>query len=154
MNTELDRLQELEWQAQERALREEREHSGVQSAGHFSTEPRIAQYRLIARALQQPMPDLLPDDFAKALAARVGHVPLDTRLERWLMRLLTGTLAVSGSVAMLVYGPGWWQAVASSVPDTSATSINWICAVGACMGGSWLLEQLRHVATHDGAAHA
>jgi len=149
MNTELDRLQELEWQAQERALRDERERTGVPP-----TDARCAEYRLIARALRQPLPDLLPADFARSLAARVGHVPLDTRLERWLMRLLVGAMVVSGIVALLIYGAGWWQAVASSVPDTSATTLKWIYAVGACMGGSWLLEQLRQAATHDGAAHA
>ncbi len=148
MSTEFDRRQDLEWQAQERAVREERERNNV------IADSRIAQYRLVARALRQPMPDLLPADFAKNLAARVAHVPLDTRLERWLMCLLTGAMIVSGIVAMLIHGAGWWQAVASSVPDTSATTINWICAVGACMGGSWLLERMGLMATHDGAAHA
>jgi len=154
MNTEFDRLQKLEWQAQERALREERERNGVQPAGHFSTEPRIAKYRLIARALRQPMPDLLPVDFAQQLAARVGHVPLDTRLERWLMRLLIGAMAVSGLVAILMYGGGWWQAIVASVPQTSATTINWIWAVGTCMAGSWLLERISLQVTHERDAHA
>ncbi len=148
MSTEFDRRQQREWQAQERALREERECNDV------IADSRIAQYRMIARALREPMPDLLPADFATNLAARVAHAPLDTRLERWLLGLLTGAMMVSGIVAMLMYGAGWWQAVASSVPDTSGTTLNWIYAVGACMGGSWLLEQLRQAATHDGAAHA
>lgn len=154
MNTEFDRLQELEWQAQERALREERERADVHSTGHLVAEPRIAEYRLVARALRQPMPDLLPADFAQQLAARIGHVPLDTRLERWLMRLLIGAMAVSGIVAMLIYGAGWWDAVASSVPQTSATTINWIYAVGACMAGSWLFERLREAANHTRDVHA
>lgn len=153
MNTEFDRLQELEWQAQERALREERERTDLHSTQHLA-EPRIAEYRLIARALRQPMPDLLPADFAQQLAARVGHVPLDTRLERWLMRLLIGAMAVSGIVAIVIYGAGWWQAVIASVPQTSATTLNWIFAVGGCMGSSWLFERMRQMATHNDAARA
>lgn len=147
--TEFDRLQELEWQAQERALREERERAGSQS-----TDARVAEYRLVARALRQSMPDGLPTDFARQLAARVGHVPLDTRLERWLTRLLIVAMAVSGIVAILIYGAGWWDAVASSVPQTSAPMINWICAVAACMGGSWLFEQMRSPASNANAARA
>ncbi|MEJ7746941.1 MAG: hypothetical protein WKF61_09355 [Luteimonas sp.] len=149
MKTEFDRLQELEWQAQERALREERERSGVPP-----TDSRIAEYRLIARALRQPLPDLLPADFARDLAARVGHVPLDTRLERWLMRLLVGAMVMSGLATALIYGAGWWQAVVDSVPQTSATTVNWIFAIAACMGGSWLFECMRQVAAHDAVARA
>ncbi len=146
MSTEFNRRQQLEWEAQERALREERACNDV------IADSRIAQYRMIARALRQPMPDFLPVDFAKDLAARVDHAPLDTRLERWLMWLLAGAMMVSGIVAMLMYGAGWWQAVVSSLPDTSATTINWLCAAGACMGGSWLLQRMGLMATQDGAA--
>ena len=138
MNTELDRLQELEWQAQERALRELRERIDL-----HSTDPRVAEYRLIARALRQPMPDLLPAHFARDLAARVGNVPLDTRLERWLMRVLIGAMVVSGLVAAMVYGGDWWNALAGSVPQASATTINWMLAAGACVAGSWLFERVR-----------
>lgn len=150
MNTPFDRDDhEREWQAQERALRDERLRTDV-----HETDPRAAGYRLIARALRQPPPDLLPADFARQLAASAGHVPLDTRLERWLVRLLTGAMLASGLVSVLLYGPGWWDAVVGSVPQASATTINWIGAVGACMGGSWLLERMREVATHDRGVHA
>lgn len=147
MSTEFDRRQELEWQAQERALREEREATGAQPA-----DARIAEYRLIARALRQPLPDLLPAGFARELAARVGEVPLDTRLERWLMRGLIGALVVSGLAATLINGAGWWQAVVGSVPETSATTVHWIGAVAACMGGSWLFEWMRQAAADGGIA--
>ncbi len=149
MNTELDRLQELEWQAQERALRDERERDGSQS-----TDARVAEYRLVARALRQSMPDGLPADFARQLAACVGHVPLDTRLERWLTRLLVGAMAVSGMVAALVYGADWWHAAIGSIPQTSAPTLDWISAVAACMGASWLFERMRSPASHANAARA
>lgn len=149
MSTEFDRRQQLEWQAQERALREEREPTGVQPA-----DARIAEYRLIARALRQPFPDRLPAGFARELAARVGEVPLDTRLERWLMRVLIGALVVSGLAATLINGAGWWQAVVASVPETSTTTVHWMSAVAVCVGGSWLFERMRQVATQGGVVRA
>ena len=54
-------IDEREWQAQERALQEERLH--------LTGDPRLAAYRRIARALRQPLPDALPADFARRLAA-------------------------------------------------------------------------------------
>ena len=88
-------IDEREWQAQERALQAERLHLG-------DTDPRLASYRAIARALRQPLPHGLPADFARQLAARLGRAPLDTRVEQTLLRALLTLLALSGAVVVMV----------------------------------------------------
>ena len=127
-----------EWQAQERALQEERLGSGA------SDDPLVAQYRLVARALRQPMPDGLPGDFARQMAARLAHAPpLDTRFEQGLMRALAVLLALSGVVASALYGSIWWQAMVAYLPSFSGVALHWTLALATCVGLSWSLEQWR-----------
>ena len=54
-----DDAHEREWQAQEHALQAER--LGLDPAGDNA---RVRRYRLLARALRQPLPETLPGDFA------------------------------------------------------------------------------------------
>lgn len=130
-----------EWLAQERALQDER--ADVAS----SNDPLVARYRVIVRALRQPQPAALPADFARTLAAQVQHMPLDTRVEQGLMRALVALMAVSGAVVAALYGQDWWPAIASLLPLSSGVAINWALALAACVGASWLVEQVRNTAT-------
>jgi hypothetical protein len=130
-------VDEREWQAQERALQEERLH--------LTGDPRLAAYRRIARALRQPLPDALPADFARQLAARVGQVPLDTRFEQGLVRGLAALLALSGAVAAALYGQSWLPAIAAALPaSASGVAAHWLLALGACVGMSWGFDRLRN----------
>lgn len=127
-----------EWLAQERALQDER-------AGAVSTnDPLVARYRVIARALRQPLPEALPADFARTLAAQVQNAPLDTRVEQGLMRALVTLMAVSGVVVAGLYGQSWWPAIAELLPLSSGVAVNWAMALAACVGASWLVEQVRN----------
>ena len=99
-----------EWLAQERALQDEL--AGVAN----SNDPLVARYRVIARALRQPLPDALPADFARTLAAQVQNAPLDTRVEQGLMRALVTLMALSGAVVAALYGQSWWPAIAELLP--------------------------------------
>ena len=65
-----DAAREREWQAQEHALRAER--LGLDPA---AGDARVRRYRLLARALREPMPDALPADFAQRMAAQVAAAP-------------------------------------------------------------------------------
>ena len=130
-----------EWLAQERALQDER--AGVTT----TNDPLVARYRVIAHALRQPLPDALPADFAQKLAAQVQHAPLDTRVEQGLMRALVTLLALSGAVVAALYGQSWWSAIAALLPLSSGVAINWAVALAACVGASWLVEQVRNTAT-------
>lgn len=130
-----------EWLAQERALHDER--AGVTT----TNDPLVARYRVIAHALRQPLPDALPADFAQKLAAQVQHAPLDAGMEQVLMRALMTLLALSGAVVATLYGQSWWPAIAALLPLSSGVAINWAAALAACVGVSWLVEQVRNTAT-------
>ncbi|HEX7731823.1 MAG TPA: hypothetical protein VF415_04190, partial [Rhodanobacter sp.] len=91
-----DPAREREWQAQERALQAER--LGLDPAGD---DARVRRYRLLARTLRQPMPEALPEDFAKQMAARVAVAPArrhaaDARFESTLAGILAVVLLLAG----------------------------------------------------------
>lgn len=126
-----------EWQAQERALQDER--NGVAPGD----DPLQARYRLIARALRQPLPHALPEDFAVQVAARAlgraVHAPPDLRVEQRLVRALVAVLALSAAVAVAWYGPQWLQAITVLLPGAA---LNWTLALTACVAVSWSFDLL------------
>ena len=133
------RIDEREWQAQERALQDAR-------AGTPSTDPLAARYRAVAEALRAPLPDLLPPDFAARVAANVRHAPLDARFEGTLVRTLTTLLGLSGAATAALYGRHWLPAILGPLQLDSASAFNWALALGACVAMTWLAEPLRRVA--------
>ena len=138
MNTHEKNIhEEREWQAQERALRDER------NGAARGDDPLQARYRLIARALRQPLPHAPPDDFAAQVAARArmqaAHAPPDLRIEQHLVRALIAVLALSAAVAVAWYGPQWLQAIAVLLPGAA---LNWTLALMACVGVSWSFDLL------------
>jgi hypothetical protein len=138
------RIDEHEWLAQERALREER--AGAIAAGD---DPLLARYRQVARALRRPLPDALPTDFARSVAMRVAHAGPDMRLEQQLLRVLSLLLAVSAIAALVLYGGQWPRAFAAALPSLAVgTAMNWALALAACLGLSWSFERLRSGLQH------
>jgi hypothetical protein len=138
------RIDEHEWLAQERALREER--AGAIAAGD---DPLLARYRQVARALRRPLPDALPADFARSVAMRVAHAGPDMRLEQQLLRVLSLLLAVSAIAALVLYGGQWPRAFAAALPSLAVgTTMNWALALAACLGLSWSFERLRSGLQH------
>ena len=138
MNTrEKNTHEEHEWQAQERALHDERNGAAT------GDDPLQAHYRLVARALRQPLPHALPDDFAAGVAARArqqaAHAPPDLRIEQRLVRALVVVLALSAAVVLAWYGPQWLQVIAVLLPGAA---LNWTLALMACVGVSWSFELL------------
>ena len=134
-------IDEHEWQAQERALREER--AGAIAAGD---DPLLARYRQVARALRRPLSDAPPADFARSVALRMAtaHAAPDMRLEQQLLRALSLLLAVSAIAAMALYGSEWLRAFAAVLPSLAVgTALNWALALAACLGLSWSFERLR-----------
>jgi hypothetical protein len=129
-----DEREQREWDAQERALRAERE--GSAAAG----DADVAQYRLITRALRAPALDALPKDFATQTAARARRQAriANESVEVWLERGLVGLLLVAGAVAIRAYGVDSWLGVSFSVPEGAALGIQsvlgWSLAVAACVG--------------------
>jgi hypothetical protein len=124
--------EEREWQAQERALHDERIGAAP------GDDPLQAHYRRVARALRQPLPHALTEDFAARVAARAkmqaAHAPPDLRIEQRLVRALIAVLALSAAVAVAWYGPQWLQAITVLLPGAA---LNWTLALTACLGVSW-----------------
>ena len=133
------RIDEREWQAQERALQDARD-------GVPTQDPLAARYRAVADALRAPLPDLLPSDFAAGVAAQVvqgAHAPLDARLERSLVSTLPTLLGLSGAGVAALYGKQWMPAILAPLHLDSASAMNWALALGACVAMTWLVEPLR-----------
>lgn len=130
---------EREWLAQERALQSER--LGLDPS---NGDERVRRYRVLARALREPMPPALPEDFAQRMAARVAAMPVrggadDSRVEFALMGALGATLVVAASVVVADYGSAWLPAFRQLLPAARSPGANWVLALGACLGVSWLL---------------
>lgn len=131
--------EQREWLAQERAWRDER-------AGKAPDEdPVAASYRTLMHALRTPVPDALPADFARRVAAQVAKpATVDTRLEQQFQRLLLTALALAALAACAVYGGDWLRASVAALPLLDrATTVNWAAALAACLGLSWAMDVLR-----------
>lgn len=141
------RIDEREWQAQERARHDVRD-------GIATQDPLAARYRAVADALRAPLPDGLPPDFAAGIAAQVARgarVALDARLEHSLVGMLATLLGLSGAVTAALYGKQWLPAILAPLHLDSASAINWALALGTCVAMTWLAEPLRRrmVAGHS-----
>ncbi|HEY0505747.1 MAG TPA: hypothetical protein VGD42_19860 [Lysobacter sp.] len=126
----LDALRlEAEWQAQERALEQERRGVPLDAA-----DPRLAEYRLIARALRNPAMEPVPADLAAQIVQHVTVAQgLGEVLERWLLRVLGIGLALVALVAVAAYGTDWAPAFSDLVPRWSPRSADWSGVVIGCL---------------------
>lgn len=122
------RRHDEEWRAQERALEQERRGQPLDPA-----DSRLAEYRLIARALRTPAMEPLPFDLAAQIVQRVADAQMfGERVERWLLRGLMCALVVAGVVVVETYGGSWWPAFTALWP-ASARSSDWSVLVVACL---------------------
>jgi hypothetical protein len=55
-------------------------------------------------------------------------------------------------VIAAVYGAAWLPPIAQALQLESAGAVHWAIALVACVGASWLVEQIRR--HHGGATHA
>ncbi len=149
-------IDEREWQAQERALRDARD-------GVPSTDPLALHYRKVADALRAPLPDGLPADFASQVARRAeafARAPEPAlvqsarsgMLERSLLRGAVAVFGVGSAVVVGIWGPAWIAPTASFLQLDSAAAVNWALALGACIGVTWMTDYLRR--HREQAAHA
>jgi len=131
---------EREWQAQERALRAER--LGLDAS---SGDGRLRRYRLLARALREPVPPALPDDFARQMAVRVAGIPAreeadDSRFDYMLVGALVVALTGAAAVVTIDHGRAWLTAFSHLLPATASSSASeWLLALGGCVVATWLL---------------
>lgn len=129
---------EREWLAQERAMQRERLHLDP-----LHDDARGRRYRLLARALREPLPDALPADFAVQLAARVAasapQVANGNRFESALLFALGVSLASGAAIVTAIHGRAWLQPFADLMPALHAPTPGLLLALGGCLAASWLL---------------
>jgi hypothetical protein len=143
-----DPAQEREWLAQEQAMR--RERLQLDPAGD---DARSRRYRLLARTLREPLPDALPADFARQVAARVAPLParqgVSARsLESVLTLVLGIALGVAAVAAAVIYGSAWLPSFVMLLPHPQTSAIHWLLALAGCLGASWLLGHWQRHAPH------
>jgi hypothetical protein len=148
-----DAAREREWLAQEAAMR--RERLQLDPAGD---DARGRRYRLLARALREPLAETLPADFARQVAAQVAAAPArqgtaDSRFESALLFALAGVLIVAGGFVTAIYGRAWLQPFAELLPTFQASTASWPLVLAGCLGGSWLLGRWQQ-APRTGATHS
>ena len=126
-------LLEQEWQAQERALAEER-------LGIASGTARDSSYHVLARALLHPPINPIPADFAAKTAAKVllNAGSADERFEVWLQYIAIALLLLAGTVAAVRFSNIWIQAFAD------LEHIQWLVLAGLCVLVSSALGHVRH----------
>ncbi|OOG59554.1 hypothetical protein [Rhodanobacter sp. C03] len=134
-----DAAHEREWLLQERAMRRERLHLDP-----IGDDARTRRYRLLARALREPLPHALPADFAQKLAAQVAASPArkvasDTRFEFTLLLALATVMAVAAGAVVAMYGDTWLPSFVAILPAPHTSANRWVLALVGCLGASWLL---------------
>lgn len=137
-----DASHEREWLAQESAMRRER-----LQLDPINDDARTRRYRLLARALREPLPHALPVDFAQQLAGRVAASPAarsvtsGTRFEFTLLLALATVLVVAAGAVVAMYGDAWLSSFVAILPAPHASATRWLLALIGCLGASWLLGQ-------------
>ncbi|BDU18708.1 hypothetical protein [Dyella sp. GSA-30] len=125
-----------EWQAQEQALQRER----AQYAHDNRDSARVQGYRVVMRALKQPLPDLLPENFAARVAALAERDAIPpSRLENGLLAALMTTLVCGLIVLAVIDGRDWLHAIA----DLRLFGNPWIYALLVCLAMSQGIAWLR-----------
>lgn len=122
-----------EWALQERAREDER-----RGAPMSEDEPRLAQYRLLSRALRAPPMEPIPYGFAEQVARRAqAAAEAGDGIERWLQRLLLLGLAVAGASLIVGGASEWWPGVDAALRRLPSGIVSWGALAGACCLLSW-----------------
>jgi len=133
-----------EWEAQERAIHEERRMAST------SDDVRVAQYRFIARALRHPPIDSLPANFAYRTAAWIEGLAdvADDRFESTLQRALIVLMVIGSVGTMILFGNAWLPTFVESLPHAIVAELTgltrWGAVIAVCLGVSWALGRWRN----------
>lgn len=131
-NTDQSRIDEHEWDLQERGLR------AARNAGAPEADSATESYRRVAAALACMHGSEPPPDFTSAVMMQIARQ--NAGIERALFRGLSVVLAASALVATALYGEQWLQAVQATSTDGP---LQWVWAGTGCVVLSWMIGQLR-----------
>jgi len=115
-------------------------------------DPRVDRYRLVMRALRQPLEPRLPADFD----SRVAELALQRDGDGFEDLLVSLLLLAMGIGALLFVGPSLAK-MAQSIVNISLPQLPWHSAVmaGICIGVVWAVDRLLTLQgwkrTHPGA---
>ncbi|SDZ21160.1 hypothetical protein SAMN04487939_12312 [Lysobacter sp. yr284] len=139
-----------EWALQERAREDER-----RGAPMSEDEPRLAQYRLLSRALRAPPMEPIPYGFAEQVARRAqAAAEAGDGIERWLQRLLLLGLVVASASLIVGGATDWLAGVDAAVRRLPAGVVSWGALAGACCLLSWGCSAAARAAGLEPAASA
>ena len=102
-------------------------------------DPQVDAYRLIWRALKQPLPISLPADFAQQVASKLQAREESAGLEQWLTNILLVTMAVGAGIFAL---PPLAATLAPMLRATAAQPMPWSLIFVAALGMAavWLTD--------------
>jgi len=102
-------------------------------------DPQIDAYRLVWRALKQPLPISLPADFAQQVVRKLQMREEAAGLEQWLTNFLLVTLAVAAAYFAL---PPLAATLAPMLRATAAQPMPWSLIFVAALGmvAVWLTD--------------
>lgn len=122
-----------EWALQERAREDER-----RGAPMSEDPPRLAEYRLLARALRAPPMEPIPYGFAEQVARRAAAAAdAGDGIERWLQRLLMLGLVAAGAGAIAAGAASWLPGVDAALRQLPSGTASWGALAGACCLLTW-----------------
>ena len=123
-----------EHEARLQALAEQAEREGAGASG----DPQMDRYRLVARALRQPLVHDLPVDFTARVLVRIAQMEERAGFEDAVTIMLLLVMAVVG----LVVAAPFFGAMASQF-HLAMPALPWaqLLASALCIGGFWLLDR-------------
>jgi len=134
MGTGTDR----EWEAQERALQEERARGAATHPGAETSDGALVRsYRVLARALRRPVQEGLPPDFAAEVARMARErqqKAMRASVESRVVRALGAALIAAIAVFSVMNGAAWLSLV-----DLDSTAVQWLLTAAGCVGLATLL---------------
>lgn len=112
--------QEREWSLQQLAIDIER------GAADAAAAAVPASYRLLARALREPLPHAAPAGFARAVARRAERaLLLDARWpQRWI-GVLVAVLALLALAGVFLHGAAWLAELRTALPSLARWFNGW-----------------------------
>ena len=115
-------------------------------------DPRVDRYRLVVRALRQPLEPQLPADFAPRVAAIALQRDRGEGLEEWIVVLLMLAMGVG---ALVFVGPAL-AGMMHTVVSVQLPPLPWHQAVmaAACIGVAWASERGFARLRDHGSRHA
>lgn len=125
--TDKPRMDDVEWEAQERGMRAA---SGTDAEG---LPPMAARYRAVAEALASMPRSEPPADFAAGVVRRLAR--RDAGLERALSRILLAVFVVVAAILGLGYGEQFWQLLRQAL---GSAALGWVLASLGCLSLSWM----------------